>query len=487
MGKESSVKSLKARNLVSRILKIAFYLAGFLLLYHLVYMEASGNLGGQFFGSAAKFPTYYILCAWAAVFFVQLLCAALFKKSIKARMIIVALIAFATVLFPVVYCDFVVKKQVEDMAPQYEAKGFDFDSYEIQLGNYGDLASDLNSTVTDFTQYYNIEYDSKVYGSRNTDWSDYAYTKDGVTFEVDGNTVAPEEFFLEDAYVFGKDKGDAYYSKNGMYADGYIFGFTQARYILEVYYNTKKAYLAEGKDIDEELDTALSNLINNSGSKWNQYRNSSAYTEFYSDDLTDVANARRYYVTEERLSAILSVLGANLGSTGVGVTIGMLLGVNLTADLSLSDLLTAANALGLTLTEEEVMELLAQFSYYQSPQTFPIFYFIEDDDLRDYAYAKYYGETHGAKVGSVLIGERVGEVTMDKNGNPAEEDIDARLESFQRMDLDKSYMPVCFKWMALRANCLIFAGIIPFSIIAAYFFAYLERKSFNKLISGGKK
>ena len=483
MGKETSIKSLKAQNLVWRVLKIAFYLAGFLLLFHLVQMEAGENLGGQFFSEAAKFATYYVLAAWAAVFVVQLLCAALFRKSAKARMIIVALVAFATVVFPVVKLDFFIKKDIDALAPQYEEEGFEFDSYEIQLGEYGELAQDLNSVVTDFTKYYNIEYNSKVYGSLNTDWSPFVYTEDGVTFENDGDEVASEDFFLDNAYVFGLEKGDAYYSKNGMYADGYVFGFTQARYILETYYNYQKKH----SDADAELEIEIQKLKNIPTSRWNSYIASDAYLDFYSDDLTDVANAKRYYVTQERLEAILSVLGANLGSTTVGATIGGLLGINLSASLSLDDLLSAVSSLGLSLTEEEVMDLLAGFSYYQSPQTFPIFYFIEDEELRDYAYAKYYGETHGAIIGSVLIGDRVGEVTMDENGNPAEEDIDARLKSFRRMDLDKSYMPDAFKWMALRANCLVFAGIVPFSVIAAYFFAYLERKSLKKLMVGGAK
>lgn len=483
MGKETSIKSLKAQNLVWRILKIAFYLAGFLLLFHLVQMEAGENLGGQFFSEAAKFATYYVLAAWAAVFVVQLLCAALLRKSAKARMIIVALVGFATVVFPVIKTDFFVKEDIEAMAPLYEEKGFDFDSYEIQLGEYGDLASDLNDIVSDFTEYYNIKYKSKVYGSKNTDWSAYAYTEDGITLESDDEVIAPEDFFLKDAYVFGLEKGDAYYSKNGMYADGYVFGFAQARHILETYYNYRKTH----PTADTTLDAAIEELINNPFSDWNLYLLSDDYLDFYSDDLTDVANAKRYYVTRERLEAILSVLGANLGATNIGQTIGTILGVNLSADLTLSDLLDGLGSFGLTLSEKDVLELLEGFSYYQSPQTFPVFYFLEDEELRDYAYAKYYGETHGAKVGSVLIGERVGEVTMDENGNPAEEDIDERLESFQRYDLDKSYMPEAFKWIALRANCLVFVGIIPFSIIAAYFFAYLERKSLKKLIQGGAR
>jgi len=494
MGKESSIKSLKTQNLVWRVLKIAFYLAGFLLLFHLVRIEVRENLGGHFFSAAAQKANYIMLGAWAVVFAVQLLCAVIFRKSAKARMVIVAIVAFAVIAAPVVYLDFFIKKEFDKLAVQYAEKDLEFDSYEIQLDEYGDLASELNSVVTDFTDYYNIEYSSKVYGSKNTDWSPYAYTEDGVTFMSDDVAVAPADFFLDDAYVFGQAKGDAYYSKNGMYADGYIFGFKQARYILETYYSIQQKYLAAAaadplapESADKALELATDALRDDTNSAWNNYITSEEYLEFYGEDLTDVANAKRYYITEDRLDEILQVLGVNLEPYYLGQRLFMFMGVSDASEITLDDLLGALSSFGFDLDPIVVTALLAQFSFYQSPQTFPIFYFIEDDELREYAYADYYGRIHGAVVGSVLIGDRVGEVTMDENGNPAEEDIGDRLQSFQRMDLDKDYMVQYFPWMALRYNFLIFAGIIPFSIIAAYFCASMERKSLKKLINGGNR
>lgn len=491
MGNVKSVNSLKRRMVIWRVLKIASYMLGFLLLFHLVYRDAR-SLSGPFLSSVAKLPVYFVLGAWAAVAVAQIICALICKNKL-AKIIVVAIVGFAVIAGPLVYAEFVVAPEFETLAEEYEAEGLGFKSYGVQVIEYASLAEDLNSEVTDFTKLYNIKYESKVYGSVNTDTSDYLKIEEG-TDEID------TEFFTTD-YVFGLEKGDAAYSANGMYADGYVFGYAQARYILETYYNTQQKYIANGEDADAALNAAIMALTSNPYSDWNLYKQSDEYLAFYGSDLTDVMNAKRYFVTAERLDAILSVLGVNLGSGDSKLSLSSIISIvnaamggvipsdvvnSINGNLSLDTILTIANGFGLDITEDQIMNLLEGFSNYQSPQTKPIFYFIQDAELRDYAYAKYFGEVHGGKVGSVLIGDRIGKVTMDTQGEPAE-DLAARVVMFKRTEMDAEYMSQYYPWLVLRESYLYFAGLIPFSIACAYLFASLEKKNLNKLIKGGNR
>lgn len=491
MGNVKTINSLKARMVFWRILKVASYLLGFLLLFHLVFIE-SGNLQGRFFESVKNIPLYYVAGAWAAVIITQLLCALIFKSRM-AKIIVIAIIGFAVIAGPLVYLDFFVKPEFDKLAEEYEAEDYEFVSYGKQQFEYPELIEDTNAVVDDFLELYNIKYESKVYGAKNTDLSDYLEVKEGTD-------VIDKDFFTTD-YVFGLSKGDAAYSKNGMYADGYVFGFAQARYIIETYYNTQQKYISEGKDADAELISATTALTTNPASAWNQYKLSDEYLEFYGDNIDEVKNAKRYYVTPERLDAILRALGANLFSGDSRANLNTIIGLletagivdlpdgflnSLSGNLSLAAVLQIANALGLSFTETQVMGLLEGFSNYQSPQTKPVFYFIEDEGLRDYAYAKYFGEVHGGKVGSVLIGDMVGEITMEESGK-VPGDLGELTADLKRTDKDLAYQVKYYPWLVLRNNFLYFCAIIPLSIAGAYLFAAFEKKTLDKLIKGGNK
>ncbi len=487
MAKVNSNNPLKARMVFFRVLKVAFYLLGFLLLFHLVYRDAQ-SLNGVAFGNAYKLPLYYVAAAWALVAIVQLLCALIFKKNTMAKIIVVAIIGFAVIAGPLAYAEFFIKPEFDKLAEEYDEAGLSFDPYGMHLTQYKDNAEDLNADIEEFLSLYNIKYEYKVYGDENTDMSEYLEIEEGTD-------VIDTEFFTTD-YVFGLSKGGAVYSKNGMYADGYVFGYEQARYILEVYYNTRAKYEALGKDADEELDNAIAALTTNPNSEWNRYKNSAEYKEFYGSDLSDVKNAKRYYITPERLDRILGVLGANISEyANIIKTIlntiasgllpeGLLDSIN--ANLDLETVIKLAAALDLNIDESTIMNLIEGYSNYQSPQTKPVFYFIQDEELREYAYAKYFGEVHGGKVGSVLIGSRVGEVTLDSNGNEAES-LGDRIKMFKRTEKDAAVYTKYYPWFVLRESFLYFSGVIPFSLAAAYMFGALERKTLDKLIKGGNK
>jgi hypothetical protein len=108
-------------------------------------------------------------------------------------------------------------------------------------------------------------------------------------------------------------------------------------------------------------------------------------------------------------------------------------------------------------------------------------FFIEDTALREYAYAKYLGTKHGMTVGSVLIGEGVGAVTLDNlSGNtPMTEGQLTAL--FNRIEIENYYMPKYYPWLAVRDSLARFGGFAPVAVILAYCFACAERKQTKKI------
>ena len=140
------------------------------------------------------------------------------------------------------------------------------------------------------------------------------------------------------------------------------------------------------------------------------------------------------------------------------------------------------------LTKDMLFGLLVNFSSYQSPMTYPVYYFIEDADLRDYAYAKYYATVHGATLGSVLVGtpdangnEYVGEITMSTSGtlNPySGEDL---LYMFNKWDFDQKLQNEYYPVFAVREIALKMSAVIVFTLMAAYFFTALIDKQYAKL------
>ena len=191
---------------------------------------------------------------------------------------------------------------------------------------------------------------------------------------------------------------------------------------------------------------------------------------------------------------------------GIGAIVDKVLAI-LNKDLDVDTLLEVVNGIELSgqslggmlagllgeegateLTKDMLFGLLVNFSSYQSPMTYPVYYFIEDANLRDYAYAKYYATVHGATLGSVLVGtpdangnEYVGEITMSTSGtlNPySGEDL---LYMFNKWDFEQKLQNEYYPIFAVREIALKMSAVIVFTLMAAYFFTALIDKQYAKL------
>lgn len=495
-----------------RVLQVLFYALGFPLFVHLVMLVArplsDSNLTTGINGSLS------ILIAaamWVVVIIVQLLMRAICRKNRMARAVVVALVAAVITIAPILYSDFLLKGKYEEDVKAAAEKGVEAENYEVQLTEYAEYVSATNAEINAFLEVFNIEFASKDYnrGGANTDLSEVTYD--------------PEK--------------DVYLSPNGMYSDGYRFGYLAAKEVLTNYYSNKLAYEAEGKDIDVELAKAVAELESNPSSDWNKYKSGASESSFakegfeyitssteYEDAYGEDGSATKYYLTEERLNAILSVIGDKFGNNaelkmllnlfagsgdggeGIGAIVDKVLAI-LNKDLDIDTLLGVVNEIELSgqslgamlagllgqegvteLTKDMLFGLLVNFSSYQSPMTYPVYYFIEDADLRDYAYAKYYATVHGATLGSVLVGtpdangnEYVGEITMSTSGtlNPySGEDL---LYMFNKWDFDQKLQNEYYPVFAVREIALKMSAVIVFTLMAAYFFTALIDKQYAKL------
>ncbi len=366
----------------------------------------------------------------------------------------------------------------------------DMKNYSYQINHYvtwtdkDSLTDDYNATITEFCRVYNVDFASEVKGAVNTDGSSYGKTVQ-TTLDKDGNEV-PEYWFGEKADV---------YKENGLYADGYIFSVPVATEILITYYETQNLYKAMGKDADEELDKALEKAA--ASSEWKSYKNSEEYVAAYGKN----GKASSYMITLERLDKIASALGKGLYDEGVydiltnpliknffditeyGITESTI------KNLSVENVLALLNSFGLSVDADGIMSLLEPFSNYEYSNVKPLMYFIEDDALRTYAYAKYFGEVHGANIGSVLIPSKtvdgtttaygnVGHITMTSSGVSYEENA-FTLDECYLLRAYNGYVPTLYPLFAARRYAYIFAGIIAL-MYAIYYYAQFKVKLIGK-------
>lgn len=501
-----------------RVLQILFYALGFPLFVHLV-MLVSRPLADSSLVTGINGSLSILLAAglWVVVIIVQLLMRALCRKNRMARAVVVALVAAVVTIAPILYSDFLLKSKFADDVKAAEEQGLEIDHYELQITDFGEYVSATNSEINSFIEVFNLD----TFVSRD-------YNRGGANTDLTEVTYDPEE--------------DAYYSPNGMYSDGFRFGYYAAKAVLTDYYSNKLAYEAEGKNIDAELAAAVTALEADTNSDWNKYKRGASESSFsmegfeyitssteYEDAYGEDGTATKYYITEERLNSILSVIGEKFGANSAVGSVLMLLKtvgilpedlVDITSllnkDLDIDTILSVVNgieidgkSLGATLagllgdadatelSKETLFGLLANFSSYQSPTTYPVYYFIQDDALREYAYAKYYATVHGATIGSVLVGtpdangnEYVGEITMSAGGTLNPYSGEQLLELFKKWDFDQKMQNEYYPIFALRAIALKMSAVIVFTLLASYFFTALLDKEYAKLTlktEGGKR
>lgn len=458
------LRCAKAKITFWRVLKVAFYMLGIPLLHYFVRLSVQGYPGGHA-GSADKL-LLALNIIWVFLALVQIF-AALVAKTKRARAFIVGIVATVLMLAPLVYIQVIVKNDYNERRDELAEQGIKIDTWEDQVYNYSDNAKDLNKAYDKYTDYYNIDYESDVYGGTNADGSEYEQTK--------------------------KDDGDdAYYSPNGMYADGYIFGYKQARWIHETYFDYRAACKANGEDADAKLAAAIAELETNPNSAWNKYKKTDEYLAAYGKDGT----ATKHYITEERLDAILSTVGREIDKTELKQALQgamSVLGGMIPADIPVAAILNALDEnLSMAVIEpiissfglsaDTIYALLGEYSYYQSPTTHPVFYFIADEDLAEYALVCYYGKVHGATVGSILISDTaVGEVTFSETGNEPLTEKELR-EIFADIDEGESYAADFLPYFTVLEYLYYFAGVVPCAFFLSYMASEMEKRTFNKYL-----
>ena len=501
-------KALRRHNLF-RTLKTISYLLGYPLML-LLLLQSAYSLG---FGTKS-IATQVVVIAWAAVTAVQIL-VTIITKSYSARAVSVVIVSVILLLgFSLVF-DFKAKDKLNEVAEGYTRDYYRLEkedkvsvyakedkiyaditfadpekekitgaetpikSYNEHLSEFkpwsggSGLSGSINSLRGGLISTYNISGSGG--GNKNTDG-----TKGGAAPSINGND--PEIWFGETGAV---------YNPNGLYADSYIFGVEQTIQILLTIYRTQNDYKAQGLDADAALAAAYAEA--ESSPEWLEYVASDEYQDAYGPN----GKAYSYMLTEKRVDELLTALGSGLGSIDAVSSILSIPGLPVSlediktldlqgaADLVDSfglDLKTIAGSLGVITTDEMttrevIMKLVYKFCFYQMPDVLPSMYFIKDETLRTYAYAKYFAEVHGYNNACVLYAEdqengRIGGITMSDNGRPISDAYTE--EELCTVRAVSSYTGRFFPLMLARRYAMFFAGFTVLAYLLAYFFAYKQ-------------
>ena len=525
----------------NRVLAALSYVAGFPLLILMVLIGSIPFINGTGFESTRYYGIIICLALWLVVTVIQII-VSLITRNFTTRAVVLVLFTLIIMIGGAVIFDIWAEKQVDTARETYvrnvlsitddtesedyltvsfdrnysnkevpvltdkdgktvkTVNGIDVNTLIMPITNFNHqvnhyvkftepgLAKDYSEVIADFCRVYNIEVISEVKGKVNTDGS--AYGKAPVN--EDGESI----------YLFG-EKGEVY-KENGLYADGYIFSMPVALEILTTYYAYQHKYASSdeeyaGQNAEERLADALEKA--EKSSEWKSYKTTKEYKDAYGTNGT----VENFMINEARLDRIVKALGKGLYEEGIydmvldlNFVLSMIgvnleeLGINETTlkNLSLDKLLDLVASFGLEIEAEQIMEILAPFSSYEVSNVKPLMAFIEDEETRMYAYAKYFGETHGANIGSVLIPNsngKIGEITMNASGLSAEENA-FTLNELYELKANNSYIPMLYPLFAARRYAYVFAGIIALMFVIFYYAktkVYLTGKKLQRMSERG--
>jgi hypothetical protein len=509
------------------------------------------------YGKAFTDTKYYGLIAvailWVVVTILQVLFSMLCRNK-NGRAMFGMIITLVVIIGGAVVFDILAEKQFQKVEEVNQTYGVTMKDYKHQINYYetltkgkGDLTDSYNSTVDRFTSVYNIGVKGQCYSD---------------DYNMDGSKPVYDE------------KRDAYFSPNGMYADGYVFSMNEAIDILITYHQTQENYAKKKKDVDVELKSAIEQV--KASSEYKTYQNTEEYKKAYN---TTNGTAYNHMLTIDQVDAILSSIGKGLGSLTSNNIIKSIIPESLTAivniinkDLSIEVLVDTINnlelgtVLSLVSFEEELMDVIyealipimeyvtipettLQFDsvenfktsisaltvknllnqldfdkinttagnfgleltdyktvfengltkefvenlvydlsltsnlfFYQSPEVRPVFYFIKDEEIKAYAYAKYYATVHGANVGSVLIGNDIGAVTFSSSGYPASHGFS--LQELYQLKMDSSYIPKAYPLFAVRRYMYALGGLMVIMVALYYHNARKQEEAFMQMTGG---
>jgi len=522
-----NMKKLRKKHNRYRCLKTISYLLGFPLFIFMVIVGSMRLFAENAYTDIKWYGILACVALWVVSVVLQIVIS-LITKSYNGRTAFMLIVSLILVLGGAVLCDIYVGSKYDEIAKEYSKHGVEVNTYKHDAGwvspwtkGQSGVVADYGNSVMDFCKVYNIGYKSSNYGGKNAnkvdDIANYKAAHDGKT---DGMT---DDDFVLSKIVYDKED-DAYYSVNGLYADGYIFGYKQALKVL-IDYNQSKfdiendsipvkaedgtetgevTYKKNGKSADEELSKALAAL--DTDAEWIAYKNSAEYKEYYNN----AARRATYTITTEKLDTILGYLGGGLAGS-VGLLLPLLpiniegLNAEFLKNLTLDSLLTLVNKVladnnvtgtlelfGMTidlsqgLTEEVVLGLVENFSFYVYPTLKPKFMFIKDETIRTYALAKYYAESHGSVVGSVLIGDQLGQVLMGGGKSYPADKFGYSLNQLYTMKA-QGELAQYYPFMIARKYAYICAGIIALMTVCFYINKRKEDEMFEIIANGGRR
>lgn len=482
---------VKTKITIFRVLKVISYCAGLPLMALLVWKDSLILFNSDVYKDTALNGLYIAFAVWAFVTLAQIGISFLLKGNQKRDVRLISFIAAALIatIVPALIIDTVYNSKLENIAAEQEQYDVDVEAYNKLAAWYKPLTEDkdiyaelLSEDVDDFCRIYNIKYLGKNKGKN-----------------IDGAEVIEDEV----NYVYTKP--------NGMYSDGYIFGLKQALDIL-IDYNEVKESKGGYAAVEADYSAALARAY--ASPEWIAY---SSTPEF----IANQTDALKYYVETNKINVILSVLGSKLINIpfmsgklldlvlpivegikpeGSEFTIKEILAalpepISLTAtiggqtvanpeffnNLSIGTLMPILGALGISLTEDDIMGLLSGYSFYWSSNNYPIWnYFLaEDADLARYGLAKYYATQHGALCDSVLINEaedgKIGKSSdLDGDGYPAS--FGFTLEELYQLRADLSYKIELYPILTVRHYLYIFSGIIAIGFVLSSIFSAKQKK-----------
>lgn len=357
------MKSLRKKQNRYRGLRAVSYFLGFPLLLLVVFVASVPFMNGDAFVDVKYYGIIACAVVWGVCIVGQILIS-LITKSNTGRTLFMLILTLILTIGGTVFCDLYVSKKFDEINANenYKAAGVSVESYKYQAGwvitwsskeSLTDLFSD---EVAHFCEVYNVKYKSSIY-------ADYPKDEEGKDIKTNGY-INPDG-----SPVTYNKEDDAYYSPNGLYADGYVFGVKQALKVIIDYYEAREAvqkanpifeknnngsyvklkgtgemvlvkdedgedvlgedgettlvselrsagkiegyYALKGyKDADTVLEEALAAQAADPNSDWNEYKKSDEYQAAYGDN----GSVYRFMFNEERLAALVRKLFFGIGS-----------------------------------------------------------------------------------------------------------------------------------------------------------------------------
>ncbi|MCL2631142.1 MAG: hypothetical protein FWD49_06465 [Firmicutes bacterium] len=523
--------SIKQKLSIMPILKVCAYALSMPLFILLTLHSAVKLNYGIFEGKVDLFiPLIITVVAFVVVIGAQVAVGFTMKKaSLSIKIAVIATVGFVVVLAPFLYTDTILRNKVNGMKDDYQSNSFlNIRNFENLYHDYKEDLEEINLAYKAFIDDYGLAGDEG--DNKNKDSNNSNRTPSGTKSDMKNNFLDNERL-----YIFGNGVGGMEYGMNGLPAEGWVFGFEDAGFVISTYYESKKAVEASATASQKTratnlgisvADVVLSDALTalrTGNTAWIQYQNSAEYKRVYgAQPLTGKTtiggkeydeywmHESHYTITRAELEVIvLEVIKLLFGPNRYpdnsftianywGVLIDLAIEFNIVPE-EFSDIIEAINknsTLDSILAalpdgmEEMLFDLLDEFVGYQSPSTLPIIAFLSNDTLKDYAYAQYIAQKHGGNIGAVLIpvvdGGRVGRITMDSNGKEAW-NTQELLDLFVAVEVFNNEFVKIFPWLAAREIMLYCFGIVPLMLLLAYVFADKERKLIKEIENASQK